>query len=69
MKIGLKRLKKSFNGAAYIGPMSVADITLASFNEWFHEGGTFNQPIFLQNNRLKEIERKYVSLARLHKAI
>lgn len=69
MKIGLRKLRKSFSGAAYIGPMSVADITLASWNEFFHEGGSLNQPMHLQNSRLKDIERRYVSLARLHRSI
>jgi hypothetical protein len=60
---------KSFKGNAYIGPMSVADITLASWNEFFREGGSLNQPTFLQNDKLKDIERRYVRLARLHKPL
>lgn len=56
-------IKKAYG---YVGPMSVADITLASWNEFFREGGSLNQPMHLQNNRLKQIERQYVRLARLH---
>ena len=65
-KRGIRKLKKAYG---YIGPMSVADITLASWNEFFREGGSLNQPLHLQTNRLKKIERKYVGLARLHSAL
>ena len=50
----------------YTGPMSVADIELASWNEFFREGGQLNQPAWLQTNQLSKIRRNYARLARLH---
>jgi len=58
------KLKKALT---YTGPMTIADITLASWNDYFREGGSLNQPHWLQTNRLKEIQRQYAKLASLHK--
>lgn len=55
-------------GFGYTGPMSVADITLESWNNYFAEGGNLNQPTWLQNNRLKEIRKNFEHLARYHGA-
>jgi len=52
----------------YRGPMSVADITLESWNQYFSEGGTLNQPSWLQNSRLKQIKKNFEMLARYHGA-
>lgn len=60
------RSEKIKKAMGYIGPMSVADIELASWNEFFREGGSLNQPAWLQTNRLKQIRSNYASLARLH---
>lgn len=51
---------------AYKGPMTQSDIVLASWNDFFHEGGSMNQPVWLETNRLKELRKHYVRLANLH---
>lgn len=62
-----KELKEYMSKAyGYTGPMSVADITLASWNEFFREGGSLNQPIGMESNRLKKIQNGYFKMARLH---
>jgi hypothetical protein len=63
--LGCESMNKGFG---YTGPMSVADITLESWNNYFAEGGNLNQPTWLQNNRLKEIRKNFEHLARYHGA-
>lgn len=65
MNTGAESMNKGFG---YTGPMSVADITLESWNNYFAEGGNLNQPTWLQNNRLKEIRKNFEHLARYHGA-
>lgn len=50
----------------YSGPMSISDINIASWNEFFAEGGNLNQPTWLQTPRLKAIRRKFEFLSRYH---
>ena len=53
----------------YSGPMTLADINLASWNSFFLEGGQMNQPIWLESNRRKELEHQFVMLSRLHSKV
>ncbi len=66
MKLARASLAKA--GYGYRGPMSVADITLETWNQYFNEGGTLNQPSWLQNDRLKQIRKNFEMLARYHGA-
>jgi hypothetical protein len=62
----VKTLKKA-QSYSYAGPMSVADINIASWNEFFAEGGMLNQPTWLQKPRLNAIRKKFEFLSRYHK--
>lgn len=62
-----KKLRKAVLG--YVGPTTIADITLASWNEFFREGGVLNQPIWLQSNRLKALQHGFEKMARYHAPI
>ena len=61
-----KIIKKSY---VYTGPMTLADINLASWNSFLREGGQLNQPIWLESNRRKELEKQFVMLSRLHSMV
>ena len=52
---------------SYSGPMSISDINIASWNEFFSEGGMLNQPTWLQKPRLNAIRKKFEFLSRYHK--
>jgi len=63
-----KKLNKSMDEVySYTGPMTAADVTVASWNEYFAEGGMLNQPAHLANNRLHEIRKQFELLSRYHK--
>ncbi len=63
----LEKAKKELYG--YAGPMTAADITLASWNEFFSEGGTLNQPSGMSHDRVKKLQKKFVRLSRYHQKI
>jgi len=79
----MKKIKISFSGATgqkepqeilekavtYTGPMSVSDISLASWNEFFREGGSLNQPRWLESNRVKDLKTQFTRLARYHQKV
>jgi len=46
-------------------PLTPSDVTLMSWDEYFREGGTLNQPSWLQNDKLKKLKTFYARLARL----
>lgn len=53
--------------ASYSGPMTVADINLASWQQFFDEGGSLNQPAWLESSRLKDLRKQFTLLANLHR--
>lgn len=53
----------------YIGPLSTADVHLASWNEFFREGGSLNQPSWLQTDRLKQLRQQFGLMARMHQKV
>lgn len=53
--------------ASYSGPRTVADINLASWQQFFDEGGSLNQPAWLESNRLKDLRRQFTLLANMHR--
>lgn len=59
-------LPETFAKAEYSGPRTVADINLASWMEFFHEGGSLNQPAWLETNRFKDLRHQFEMLARNH---
>lgn len=60
MKLVFKLKKSMFNA-----PRDLQDINIASWNEYFNEGGMMNQPKWLENNRLLEIRKQFEFLAKL----
>lgn len=53
-------------GARYTGPRTIADINLASWMEFFREGGQLNQPAWLETNRFKKLRSQFEMLASMH---
>lgn len=50
----------------YTGPRTVADVNLASWMQYFAEGGQLNQPTWLETNRFKDLRRQFELLANMH---
>lgn len=50
----------------YTGPRTVADVNLASWMQFFAEGGGLNQPAWLETNRLKDLRHQFELLANMH---
>lgn len=51
---------------AYTGPRSEAEVTMAAWDAFFAEGGSLNQPYWLETDRLKQLRHEYERLANVH---
>lgn len=62
----MRKGKRPLAKARYLGPKTAEDINLASWNRFFEEGGSLNQPAHLESGRLRELRRQLELLANLH---
>lgn len=47
-------------------PRTVADVNLAAWTQFFDEGGSLNQPHWLESRRLSELRHQFELLANLN---
>ena len=51
---------------AYAGPRNVADVNLATWLQFFHEGGVLNEPYWLDHGKRDNLRQQFELLANLN---